>query len=105
MVIFLVLIAPFLVSLLTQGVKKYILPSLATFGQVHNGWIVLAVAVLSYAASILTASLSGGSFDGASSQVFVEAVLNFLGATGVFHGTTQGVRAVRGWAVAKGIIA
>jgi len=85
MTAFIVAISPFVVSLVSQGVKKYILPSLTKFGQVNNAWIVLSVAVLAYIAAILQASISGGSLDPASTNVFVTALINFIGATGIFH--------------------
>ncbi len=92
---FLVLLSPFVVSILVQAVKKYVLPALTTAATVHSGWIVLSVAVLSYVISVLNAALTGGTFDPASSTVLVNTIISALGATGVFHASTQIVQAVK----------
>lgn len=81
----LLLAAPFIVSLISQGVKKWVLPWVIQQATIHNGWVVLSVAIVSYIGAILQASLNNGSLDVVSTQTFVMAFINFFGATGVFH--------------------
>lgn len=69
----LVLATGALVTLLTGGVKK-LLPVL---GQLKKGWFRVLVALLSYAATIGHAALSGGEVDQGATETFVNALTVF----------------------------
>lgn len=96
---FLLAVSPFAVSLLSQGVKKYVLPWVTRQAQVHNGWIVLSVAVIAYIGAIVQGGVSGA-LDPTSTTTFVTALVGFLGATGIFHfsvaaGNAMGIKGIK----------
>lgn len=81
------------VALISQAVKRWVLPWLTRQAQVNNAWVVLAVAVLSYLVTLLQGAITGG-VDPTATSTFVVAVINFLGATGVYHLSVQTAKAM-----------
>lgn len=74
-------LSPFLVALVTWGVKQF-----GTVAKSTGRTTILRflVAAFSYFAIIGSAYLSGVDVDPASTETFVEALLVFLGSTGVY---------------------
>ena len=77
---FILVASPFIVSLVTAGVKR--LPVIP--GGYRKSILQLVVAVLAYGSVVGGTVLSGGEIDAASTETFVNAIGIFLGATGVY---------------------
>ena len=73
------LLAPFVVAVLTQGLKK--VPVLPEDGSYRNSVIRFTAAVLSLSAAVVSSALSGEVVD---VTIFSEAFLIFLESTGVY---------------------
>jgi len=82
----LLVLSPIVVAIIGQGVKK-----LVNFGTMisqtsvfHTALIRFLVALLSFGGVILSAILSNSQVDVTAISTFAEALLVFLGATGIF---------------------
>lgn len=72
---------PFVVSALTKLLKPLAGVKLGKFRKIV---LRLGVALLSFGAALGGAVLAGSSVDPASLEAFAQALLNFLGASGVY---------------------
>lgn len=79
------LLSPFVVSLLSSAVKKFIAGPLSVLKNGYRrGILRFIVALLAYGSIIGGASLSGVAIDPAASMIFVEAFGVFLASSGVY---------------------
>lgn len=74
-------LSPILASLITSFLKVPV----PTYFDSRKGLIRVILAVVSIAIAMLSSWLFGSPFDNGLIGIFVDALINFLGATGVFH--------------------
>ena len=79
----LLMLSPFLVSLITAGFKK-LPPFVSVNGEGKKGVIRVGVAVLSFASIVASTWITGGELNVASAETFVNTIMVFLGSTGVY---------------------
>ena len=84
MEIILIALSPFVVAVISQGVKKIIAKDWFTTG-LRKNVIRMAVAVLSYGSVIGATVISGGSVDPIATETFVMTLMTFLGSTGTYY--------------------
>lgn len=77
----LVALSPFIIAMITSGVKRI---EAIELSDARKHIIRFIVALFSFAAAVLTALLSGGEVDPMSIETFVNALVTFIAATGVY---------------------
>jgi len=79
----LLLLSPFVVALLTSGVKKIGASNILSNGS-RKPILRFVVALFSFLSVVGSSVLSGGEVDPMDIQSFADALLVFLGSTGVY---------------------
>lgn len=79
------ILSPLLVKLITDGLKIPV----PAYSPGRVALIRVVLAIVSLIIAFLASWLLGNPFDNSLVGIFVDALINFVGATGIFHLTTK----------------